>query len=179
MSRIGKQPIPIPQGVQVSVDGGVVRVSGPQGELAQSFRPQLVSIQVADGEVRVQRVRQNKAARASHGLYRALVANMVQGVQQPYRKVLTLKGLGYRAKVEGEALVLDVGFAESKAYPLPAGVTANCPEQTEVVIEGPDKQLVGRVAAEIRAIRKPEPYNGTGIRYKDEHVRQKAGKLAA
>lgn len=180
MSRIGKLPIPIPPGVQVRVEGDVVQVQGPQGRLSQRFEPQYVVIQVVDGEVRVTRTRESKSARARHGLYRSLVANMVQGVQQPYKKALTLKGLGYRAKLEGrDRLVLEVGYAEPKVYPVPEGVAVACPDPTEIVVEGPDKQLVGRVAAEIRAIRKPEPYNGTGIRYKDEHVRQKAGKLAA
>jgi large subunit ribosomal protein L6 len=179
MSRIGKLPIPIPSGVTVTVDDGAVSVTGPQGTLQQAFEPRYVSIALEDGQVLVRRERETKAGRARHGLYRSLIANMVQGVQEPYKKALQLKGLGYKANLEGNTLVLDVGYAEPKSYPLPDGVQAEVSNQTDIVIQGADKQKVGMVAAAIRAIRKPEPYNGTGIRYRDEHVRQKAGKLAA
>ncbi len=179
MSRIGKLPIPIPGGVTVNVNNDLITVQGPQGNLEQRFETRFVSIEQEDGKVVVKRLRETKNARARHGLYRALIANMVQGVQEHYRKNLQLRGLGYKANLEGQKLVLDIGFAEAKHYPLPEGVSAEISNQIDIVISGADKQKVGLVAAEIRSMRKPEPYNGTGIRYRDEHVRHKAGKLAA
>jgi len=179
MSRIGRLPVRFPSTVKVSVEGGVVSVSGPVGSLVQRFETRYVEVVLDQEQVQVNRLRDTKAGRARHGLYRSLIANMVQGVQQPYKKSLLLKGLGYRANVDGNKVVLDVGYAESKTYTLPEGVKAEVANQTEVVLTGADKQKVGLAAAEIRSIRKPEPYNGTGIRYRDEHVRHKAGKLAA
>ncbi len=179
MSRIGKQPIAVPGGVKVEVGAGVVKVEGPQGKLTQRFETRFVKIAVEDGQVKLTRLRETKNGRARHGLYRSLIANMVQGVQEPYQKTLLLQGLGYKVNLQGKNVVLDVGFAEPKTYALPDGVTAEVPNPTELVIKGPDKQMVGRVAAEIRAIRKPEPYNATGIRYRTEEIRRKAGKLAA
>lgn len=179
MSRIGKLPIAIPGNVKVSVHEDSVTVEGPLGTLKQHFEPKYVSIEAQDGQVSVQRLSDSKNARARHGLYRSLIANMVQGVQQPYQKTLVLKGLGYKVSVQGNEVILDVGFADTKTYRLPEGVQAEATSQTELVVKGPDKQKVGLAAAEIRSIRIPEPYNGTGIRYRNEQVRQKAGKLAA
>lgn len=179
MSKIGKLPIAVPGTVKVKVQQATVTVEGPQGTLQQRFEPQYVSVQAEAQQVLVKRLDDTKTARARHGLYRSLIANMVKGVQEPYKKTLVLIGLGYKAQAQGNKVVLDVGFAEAKTYLLPEGVKAEVANQTELTLSGPDKQKVGLAAAEIRMIRKPEPYNGTGIRYKDERVRHKAGKLAA
>lgn len=178
MSRIGKKPIPIPQGVSVVVDGATVRVKGPKGELSQTIRPE-VRVRVDDGQVVVDRASDSKAHRALHGLTRALVANMVQGTVAGYRKTLELVGVGYRAEKKGNVLVLNVGYSHPVQYPEPEGLTITTPNPTTVVVEGIDKQKVGQAAAEIRAIRPPEPYKGKGIRYQNEQVRRKAGKAGA
>lgn len=179
MSRIGKLPIPIPGTVTVNIDKDSISVQGPQGTLSQRFETRYVTVEQENDRVVVKRLGQGKSARARHGLYRSLIANMVQGVQEVYKKSLLLQGLGYRANLDGNKVILEVGYAEPKTYSLPEGVQAEVTNQTEIIVRGPDKQKVGLAAAEIRAIRKPEPYNGTGIRYRDEHVRQKSGKLAA
>ena len=178
MSRIGKKPVPIPAGVTVAVDGSTVRVKGPKGELSRTFRPEM-RIRVDDGKVVVERSADNKMQRALHGLTRALIANMVQGATAGYRKTLEIVGVGYRAEKKGKVLVLNVGFSHPVEYPEPPGITISTPAPTTVVVEGIDKEKVGQVAAEIRAIRPPEPYKGKGIRYQDEHVRRKAGKAGA
>lgn len=179
MSRIGKLPIPIPATVTVNIDEDSISIRGPQGTLNQRFETRYVTVEQEGDQVLVKRLGQGKSARARHGLYRSLIANMVQGVQEVYKKSLLLQGLGYRANLEGNKVILEVGYADPKTYLLPEGVQAEVLNQTEIIVSGPDKQKVGLAAAEIRAIRKPEPYNGTGIRYRDEHVRQKSGKLAA
>lgn len=178
MSRIGKKPIPIPPGVTVVVDGSTVRVKGPKGELSQSFRPE-VRVRVDDGQVVVDRAADSKTHRAMHGLTRALVANMVEGTVAGYRRTLELVGVGYRAEKKGKVLVLNVGYSHPVEYPEPEGLTITTPNPTTIVVEGIDKQRVGQAAAEIRAVRPPEPYKGKGIRYQDEHVRRKAGKAGA
>ncbi len=178
MSRIGKAPISIPSGVKVNISNDTVTVEGKGGKLTQQFEPHLVSIAVADGMIQVKRHTDEKAARERHGLYRALLANMIKGVQEPYTKILKLVGLGYRAKVQGKVLELEIGFHDPTKYPLPDGITATVTEQTVITLTGPNKQLVGQVAADIRAFRKPEPYQGRGIRYKDEVIIRKEGKLA-
>ncbi len=184
MSRVGRKPIPIPEGVKVSVEGDTVVVEGPQGRLTQRFEPEYVDVVVDDGVVRVQRKGDEKPYRARHGLYRSLIHNMVQGVVKPYEKRLQLVGLGYRARLEGRTLVLEVGYSHPVRYPLPEGVQAEVNDvraggvEAEIVLRSPDKQLVGEVAAQIRRIRKPEPYKGTGIRYADEQLIRKVGKLA-
>lgn len=179
MSKIGKQPIAFPNTVKVKVQQGVVTVEGPKGTLHQRFEPEYVTVEAEAQRVLVKRLADTKTARARHGLYRSLIANMIKGVQEPYKKTLVLVGLGYKAQAQGNQVVLDVGFAEAKTYALPEGVKAEVANQTELTLSGADKHKVGLAAAEIRMIRKPEPYNGTGIRYKDERVRHKAGKLAA
>lgn len=179
MSRIGKLPIAVPQGVHVTIQSDSVVVEGKSGKLVQTYEPRYVTVQLQDGTLTVTRKSDEKECRARHGLYRALLANMISGVQQPYAKVLQLVGLGYRAKLEGKDLLLEIGFHDPVRYQLPESVKAEVKDQTEIKLTSPDKQLVGEVAAEIRALRKPEPYKGTGIRYKDEHIRRKAGKLAA
>ncbi len=178
MSRIGKQPIPIPSGVTVSVDGSTVRVKGPKGEMVQSFRPEM-TIAVEDGRVLIDRPTDAKEDRALHGLTRALIANMVEGVTAGYRKALELVGVGYKAEKKGNKLVLTVGFSHPVEYPEAPGLKISTPAPTQIVVEGIDKQKVGQAAAEIRAVRPPEPYKGKGIRYQGEQVRRKAGKAGA
>ena len=178
MSRIGKMPIPIPSGVTVSVDGSTVRVKGPKGEMVQTFRPEM-KIALNDGVLTVERPTESKEDRALHGLTRALLANMVQGVTTGYRKALELVGVGYKAEKKGKNLVLNVGYSHPVEYPEAPGLTISTPAPTQIVVEGIDKQQVGQAAAEIRSVRPPEPYKGKGIRYQGEHVRRKAGKAGA
>lgn len=178
MSRIGKQPIPVPSGVTVTVDGDTVKVKGPKGELTQAIRPE-VTVAVEDGQVVVTRVNDSKANRALHGLTRSLVANMVEGVTDGFRKTLEMVGVGYRAEKKGKTLVINAGYSHPVQYPEPEGLTLSTPAPTQIVVEGIDKQQVGQVAAEIRAVRPPEPYKGKGIRYQGEYVRRKAGKAGA
>lgn len=178
MSRIGKKPIPVPANVTVSIDGDTVAVKGPKGELRQSFRPEM-KISQEDGQLVVERGTDAKEQRALHGLTRALLANMIQGVTQGYRRGLDIIGVGYRAEKKGEALVLSVGYSHQVQYPQPAGISITTPSPTTIVVEGIDKQKVGQVAAEIRSVRPPEPYKGKGIRYQGEQVRRKAGKAGS
>ena len=176
MSRIGRKPITIPAGVTVTVDGNTVRVKGPKGELAQEIQPEM-RVEVAEGQILVHRPSDAKQHRAFHGLTRALVANMVTGVTEGFSKGLEIVGVGYRAEKKGKTLVLNVGYSHQVEYPEPEGITINTPNPTTVIVEGIDKQRkVGQVAAEIRAVRPPEPYKGKGIRYQGEYVRRKAGK---
>jgi large subunit ribosomal protein L6 len=178
MSRVGRKPIPVPAGVTVQVEDGVVRVKGPKGELTQVVRPEM-TVEVSDGEVVVKRPSDSKPHRALHGLTRALIANMVAGVTQGYRKALQLVGVGYRAEKRGNKLVLTVGYSHQVEYPEREGLSITTPNPTTIVIEGVDKQKVGQAAAEIRSVRPPEPYKGKGIRYEGEQVRRKAGKAGA
>ncbi len=178
MSRIGNQPIELPQGVEVNVSGDRVRVKGPKGELERQVRPE-VNVKVEDGQVLVTRSSETKQHRAFHGLTRALVANMVEGVSTGFRKALEIVGVGYRADKRGNDLVLIVGYSHDVTYPEPEGISITTPTQTTIVVEGIDKQKVGQVAAELRAVRPPEPYKGKGIRYQGEQVRRKAGKTGA
>jgi large subunit ribosomal protein L6 len=178
MSRIGNKPVPVPDKVTVTVDGSTVTVKGPKGELTQEFRPEM-KVRVEDGKVLVQRPSDTKPHRALHGLTRALIANMVQGVTGGYRKSLEIIGVGFKAEKKGKTLVLTVGYSHVVQYPEPQGITISTSSPTVVVIEGMDKQKVGQVAAEIRSVRPPEPYKGKGIRYQGEQVRRKAGKAGA
>jgi large subunit ribosomal protein L6 len=178
MSRIGKKPIPVPKGVTVEIDGKTVNVKGPKGELGRTFRPE-VGIELSDGEIVVTRASDSKRDRAFHGLTRALLANMVTGVTDGYRKTLEIVGVGYRAEKKGKELVLTVGYSHAVQYPEPTGIEITTPSPTVVEVAGADKQQVGQVAAEIRGFRPPEPYKGKGIRYRGEHVRRKAGKAGA
>jgi len=178
MSRIGKAPIELPKGVEVTIKGHHVTVKGPKGQLERETRPE-IDIEVKDGEVILTRSSEEKQVRAYHGLTRALVANMVIGVSEGYRKALEIVGVGYRADVRGSSLVLNVGYSHEVEYPQPDGITITTPTQTQIVVEGIDKQKVGQVAAELRSVRPPEPYKGKGIRYEGEHVRRKAGKTGA
>jgi large subunit ribosomal protein L6 len=178
MSRIGKKPVPIPGNVTVTVEGTTVTVKGPKGELKYTFRREM-TIEKADGQIQVGRPSDSKEHKALHGLTRALLANMIQGVTHGYRRSLEIVGVGYRAEKRGKALVLQVGYSHPVQYPEPPGITLSTTSPTVVVVEGIDKQKVGQVAAEIRAVRPPEPYKGKGIRYQGEQVRRKAGKAGA
>lgn len=178
MSRIGKQPVPIPDGVGVEVDGSRVRVEGPKGELTQGFDPEM-AIEVRDGEVVVSRPTDHARHRALHGLTRSLISNMVEGVTEGYERVLEIHGVGYRAERRGDALVLNVGFSHPVTVDPPPGVELALDSPTLIRVRGVDKQLVGQTAADIRQVRPPEPYKGKGIRYQGEHVRRKAGKATA
>ena len=175
MSRIGKKPITVPSGVTVSVDGSTIKVKGPKGELERVIRSE-ITVEQNDGEITLTRPNDSKENRAYHGLTRALVANMVEGVTAGFKKTLEIIGVGYRAEKKGETLVLTVGYSHQVIYPQPAGITLTAQTPTVVIIEGIDKQKVGQVAAELRAVRPPEPYKGKGIRYQGEQVRRKAGK---
>jgi large subunit ribosomal protein L6 len=177
MSRIGKNPVPIPKGVKASVSGSALLVEGPLGKLEQQIHP-AVSVQVDDasGQILVSRADDGRIARSVHGLTRALAANMVEGVSKGYEKKLEIVGVGYLAAIQKEVLQLRVGFANELQVPIPKGLTVICPDQTHISIKGIDKQAVGQFAAEVRSLRKPEPYKGKGIRYENEQVRRKAGK---
>ena len=175
MSRIGKMPVPVPGGVDLQIDGQNVTVKGSKGTLSRSFSDR-VSIALEDGVATVTRVDETRESRALHGLSRALLANMVQGVSAGFTRELEIQGVGYRAALKGRDLEMQLGFSHSVSYPAPDGITFEVPEPTRIVISGIDKEQVGQVAANIRNIRPPEPYKGKGIRYRGEHVRRKAGK---
>jgi large subunit ribosomal protein L6 len=177
MSRIGKQPIAIPDGVNVAVDPGRVTVNGPLGELTQNV-PARILIEKEDGQLLVKRPTERGDDRALHGLTRSLVANMVEGVTNGFEKRLEIQGVGYRASLRGTALELNVGYSHPVVIDAPAGITFEVPAQTEIVVKGIDKQQVGEIAAEVRDVRPPEPYKGKGIRYQGEYVRRKVGKRA-
>lgn len=176
MSRIGRLPIEIPSGVDVKIDGSRVVVKGPKGELSRDFHPDL-SISKEDGRIVVSRPTDNRIHRSLHGLTRALIANMVTGVSEGYVKRLEIVGVGYRADMRGDDLVLQVGYSHPVVITPPEGIAITVERGARtIVIEGIDKELVGDIAAKIRAVRKPEPYKGKGIRYEGEWVRRKAGK---
>jgi len=177
MSRIGKQPITVPQGVDVAVADSRVTVKGPRGQLEQSFHRDMRII-LDDGTLKVERPDDEREHRSLHGLTRTLIANMVEGVTNGYEKRLEIVGVGYRAALKGASLELSVGYSHPVTFPPPAGIEFEVPAPNRVVVRGIDKQLVGEVAAEIRQVRKPEPYKGKGIRYEGEYVRKKAGKAA-
>ncbi len=177
MSRIGRQPIELPAGVNVAISPGRVQVNGPLGELAQNV-PARMEIAHEDGVVTVTRPTERGEDRALHGLTRTLVANMVEGVTKGFEKRLEIQGVGYRAGLRGSDLELSVGYSHTVVVSPRAGITFDVPSPTEVVVKGIDKQLVGQTAAEVRKVRPPEPYKGKGIRYEGEHVRRKVGKRA-
>ncbi len=177
MSRIGKQPVVVPSGVKIDVSDKKISVEGPLGKLSWDLRPEVAAVyDEAAKQVVVTRQGDSRLARALHGLSRAVINNMVEGVTKGYEKRLEIVGVGYLAAVAGTTLQLRVGFANEVKLEIPTGLQVTCPDQTHVVIKGSDKQLVGQFAAEVRAVRKPEPYKGKGIRYDGEHVRRKAGK---
>lgn len=177
MSRIGKAPVQIPKGVKIAIEAGAVKVEGPLGKLEQRLHPAVsVEVDQAGGVLSVNRADDNRVSRSVHGLTRALIANMVEGVEKGFEKKLEIVGVGYLAAIQNNVLQLRVGFANELHVPIPKGLTVTCPDQTHVTIKGIDKQQVGQFAAEVRALRKPEPYKGKGIRYENEQVRRKAGK---
>jgi len=178
MSRIGKLPIAIPDRVSLKIEKNTVYVKGPKGELSQWVDPR-IEVEVKDNMVYVKRPSDNRLHRAFHGLYRALIANMITGVSEGFKKNLSIIGIGYRARMEGKKLVLDLGYSHPIRYTPPEGISVVCEKQDLIEITGIDKQLVGQVAAIIRGFRKPEPYKGKGVRYTDEVVKQKAGKAGA
>jgi large subunit ribosomal protein L6 len=179
MSRIGKKPVAILDGVKVAVDGGVIRVEGPKGKLEFAHRPEIAVVMGGDGKsVEVSRHDDERSSRAYHGLTRALINNMIAGVKNGYEKKLEIVGVGFLAAIKGKKLQLRVGFANELEKEIPEGLEVTCPDQTHIVVRGCDKQMVGQFAAEVRALRKPEPYKGKGVRYQGEVVKIKAGKSA-
>jgi large subunit ribosomal protein L6 len=177
MSRVGQAPIPIPSGVDIAVEGRGVRVRGPRGQLERTI-PEEIAVEQADGELRVVRGNEGRETRALHGLTRTLVANMVQGVTEGYEKRLEIHGVGYRATKQGNDLELAVGYSHTVRKLAPTGIEFDVPAPTRITVRGIDKELVGQTAAEIRAIRKPEPYKAKGIRYEGERIQRKGGKAA-
>lgn len=175
MSRIGKKPISLPKDVEFKMEGNVVTVKGAKGSLTQEI-PAAITVAQEDGQLIVSRPSDNKQHRAFHGLSRALIANMVEGVTNGFEKKLELVGVGYRAQMQGSKLVISIGFSHPVEIEAPEGIQFEVPAVTKITVKGIDKQLVGNTAAHIRAIRKPEPYKGKGIKYENETIRRKAGK---
>lgn len=178
MSRIGKKPIAIPSGVKIEVSGPEVTVTGPKGSLKQALVPG-IKVEISENELSVVAENESRKARSFQGLTRSLLANMIQGVSEGIKKVLEISGLGYKAELDGDTLVLNLGYSHPVRFSLPEGISAAIEKNTIVTLSGIDKQRVGQVAANIRAIRKPEPYKGKGIRYANEKIRRKAGKAGA
>ncbi|MCP8618031.1 50S ribosomal protein L6 [Salirhabdus salicampi] len=177
MSRVGLKPLELPEGVEVKIDGNHVTVKGPKGELSRTFHPEM-DIKVEDKLVTVVRPSDHKEHRALHGTTRSLLGNMVQGVSQGYEKALEINGVGYRATKQGNKIVVNAGYSHPVEIEQEEGIDIEVPSNTKIVVKGIDKEKVGAVAANIRAIRPPEPYKGKGIRYEGEHVRRKEGKTA-
>jgi large subunit ribosomal protein L6 len=177
MSRVGQSPIRIPDDVNVSIVGGAITINGPRGELQRSL-PEGITAAYQDGEIVVSRADDESRTRSLHGLARSLVNNMVIGVTQGYEKRLEIQGIGYRAAKQGSDLEVTVGYSHPVRKVAPDGIEFEVPSPTRITVKGIDKELVGQTAAEVRSIRKPEPYKGKGIRYEGEHVRRKAGKAA-
>ncbi len=178
MSRIGKLPVPIPEKVTVDLqENNYMVVKGPKGQLERQLHPK-INIEVKDGQVVVTRNDDSKFSRSLHGLTRQLIANMIEGVSKGFSKKLQIIGVGYRAEMKGKKLILTIGYSHPIVFSAPDSITISTPSQTEIVISGIDKELVGLIAAKIRSFRKPEPYKGKGIRYENEYVRRKAGKAA-
>lgn len=175
MSRIGKLPIPIPDKVNVAIQGQAITVKGPKGELSRKLTPE-VAVEQTDNVLQVTRRNESRIARQRHGLSRTLVANMVEGVSKGFEKKLQIQGVGYRAQVQGRNLILNVGYSNPVTIEPPEGVQVAVESNTNVTVSGINKEVVGNTAAQIRAVRPPEPYKGKGIRYADEYVRRKVGK---
>ena len=175
MSRIGRKPIAIPAGVEVSVDNGLVTVKGPKGTLSQQISP-IISVEINGNEINVTRPNDEKEARSLHGLSRTLINNMVIGVTEGYKKELEVNGVGYRVQKQGDTLVMNLGYSHQVFVKEIPGITIEAPGPNQIIISGADKQLVGQFAAEVREKRPPEPYKGKGIKYTTEHIRRKEGK---
>ncbi|MEZ5331512.1 MAG: 50S ribosomal protein L6 [Thermoanaerobaculia bacterium] len=179
MSRVGREPIEIPKGTKVTVADGVVTAEGPKGKVSQSLLPE-VEVSVEEGVLQVKRNGETSGHRARHGLTRALLANAVHGVSEGFRKDLEIHGVGYRAELKGKTLQLALGYSHPVLFPIPDGIEIQVDEKAgKIAVQGADKQQVGQVAANIRSLRKPEPYKGKGIKYADEIVRRKVGKAGA
>ena len=177
MSRVGRMPVVVPQGVKVTIGGQRVEVLGPKGQAAISVDP-VIELELEDGKLLLRRKREGRRERALHGLSRKLVANMVEGVSRGFTRVLEINGTGYRAEVKDGSIVLSLGYSHPVVFPLPAGVTAKVDRQTVITLSGIDRQVLGLAAAAIRQLRPPEPYKGKGVKYAEEVVRRKAGKTA-
>ncbi len=177
MSRIGKKPIPVPPGVKVAVEEDAVNVEGPKGKLSQPI-PAGLSVTMASNVLTVERSSDHRTVRALHGLIRSLLANMVHGVKDGFERKLEIVGIGYRAQVQGKNLQLALGYSHPVIFPLPEGVQAEVDRQVSITLKGADKALLGQLAAELRSLRKPDPYKGKGIKYAEEHIRRKVGKKA-
>ncbi len=177
MSRIGKQPVTIPSGVEVALDGNLITVKGPKGSLEFNFNSEL-TVTVEDNQITLVRPSDQKFHRSIHGTTRAIINNMILGVSEGFKKELVMKGVGYRALLQGTKLVISAGYSHPVEMIVPEGLTVEVPKNTQIIVSGIDKQLVGEFAANIRGVRPPEPYLGKGIRYVDEYVRRKEGKTA-
>jgi len=177
MSRIGKKPVAFPENVKISQSAGTVKIEGPKGTLSSKL-PEGINMVVGEGNLIIERKSDERIVRAYHGLARTLIGNMVTGVSTGFEKSLEISGVGYRAEVAGNSLKLVLGFSSPVQYAIPKGIDVKVDKQINIVVSGIDKQLVGRVASEIRALKKPEPYKGKGIKYAGEHIRRKAGKSA-
>ncbi|MDE6659649.1 MAG: 50S ribosomal protein L6 [Eubacterium sp.] len=175
MSRIGLKPIAIPAGVDVTINGNTVTVKGSNGALTMDKHPN-ITVSVDGSEINVSRPNDNKENRSLHGLTRSLIANMVEGVTNGFKKVLEVNGVGYRVQMQGSNLVMNLGFSHQVIMTPPEGVKVECPSATQIIISGADKQAVGQFAAQVREKRPPEPYKGKGIKYAEEHIRRKEGK---
>ena len=177
MSRIGKKPIPIPQGVKVQIEGATVRAEGPKGKLSQPV-PAGLSAKVDNGILVIGRDNEERRVSALHGLTRSLVFNMVTGVKDGFERKLEIVGIGYRAQLQGRNIQLALGYSHPVIFPLPEGITADIDKQTAITLRGADKALLGETAAKLRSLRKPDPYKGKGVKYADEYIRRKVGKKA-
>ncbi|MFO8063317.1 MAG: 50S ribosomal protein L6 [Spirochaetota bacterium] len=175
MSRVGKLPVPIPENVKVSVDKQVVTVEGPRGTMSQEFSP-LVTVEVGENTIEVRRTKESKRAHAFHGLYRNLINNMVVGVTTGFSRTLLINGVGYRAELQGESLMLNLGFSNPIEYPVPEGLTITTDGPNKFTITGNSKEEVGQAASELRSLRPPEPYKGKGVKYEEERIVRKVGK---
>jgi len=175
MSRVGRKAVTLPKGVEVKVADGLVRVKGPKGEISKTLHPR-VSVVVENGQVVVGRLTDEKGDRSLHGTERNVIRNLVEGVSQGYERVLEISGVGYRAQLQGKKLLLNLGQTHQIEFPLPPGIDATVDKQTTVTLKGIDKYLLGQTAANIRAMRKPEPYKGKGVKYAGEHIIRKEGK---
>ncbi|HKL73554.1 MAG TPA: 50S ribosomal protein L6 [Clostridia bacterium] len=178
MSRIGRLPVIITEGVTVSVDNNVVTVKGKLGTLTQEIQNNNIDVNIVNGQVEVTRTNEQKETKAAHGLYRTLIYNMITGVTKGFEKTLVIAGVGYKAQMSGKDVILNVGYSHTVTVVAPEGITLSCPSITEVKVSGFNKELVGQTAANIKFIRKPEPYHGYGIHYSDETVLRKVGKKA-
>ncbi|MDR2552819.1 MAG: 50S ribosomal protein L6 [Treponema sp.] len=175
MSRIGKIPVQVPQGVKVNFQDDLITVEGPRGKLTQKYHP-VITFEAKDGEIIVGRANEEKQTKAFHGLYRNLLNNMVTGVSSGFTKTLVITGVGYRAEVQGQLLVMNLGYSTEVYVGIPGGITVTAEASGKVTVSGIDKQRVGEFAAQVRKLREPEPYKGKGIRYEDEQIRRKVGK---